>query len=58
MAAPFVSQSEITARQPPLGAVWRDPASSCPMMRQQVRELMAQRAIDLIRPKFPKPWIK
>ncbi len=47
MATGFACDSEIGAGAPPFRAVWRDPASTGAKMREQMCELMAQRALDL-----------
>jgi len=48
----LVPQSEIDAGAAPFLPMRRDPAASGALMREQVREFVAQRAIDLIVTEF------
>ena len=58
VAALFIHKSEIDARRLPLATVRGDAAASSAMMRQQVRQLVAQGAVDLGVPKFTKSRIQ
>ena len=46
MATPFIRDAEIPAGAAPFRAVRRNPTAPGPELRQQMRELMAQSAVD------------
>lgn len=58
MAARFLRDTEITACPAPLRAVRRDSPRTSAELREQMRELMAQGAIDLGSIVFPEPRVE
>lgn len=58
MATLLVCDAEIAACLPPLGTVRRDSAATFPRVRQEVRQLVAQGAVDLVRTMRAQQWIE
>ena len=58
MATRFISDAEIVAGLPPGDPMRRNPSAGGSELREQMRELMAQRPIDFLRAVFPQPRIQ
>jgi hypothetical protein len=54
----FTRKAEIRARLPPFLSVRVDPLAAHSILREQMREFMAERAIDFTRAKFHEPRIQ
>ena len=58
VAALFIVQPELLASSAPLASMCGDAASACAMMREKVREFVAQCAVDFIVAKFAEARVE